>query len=227
MNLLGLSVTIPHKVTILPYLDEIDETAKRIGSVNTVLHRDRRLTGYNSDGMGAFRALKEAGVILANQKVTILGSGGAARAIAFTLGKEAALKEMVLLGIDAEECAGLCEDLCKAFAFPISWKPLASQSLERHLTDSAGLIHCTPVGMSPRADESLVDYRLLRPEHFVFDIVYNPLRTKLLQEAESVGCRIIPGMEMFIHQAVFQFELWTGEKAPVDCMRRVVREALA
>jgi shikimate dehydrogenase len=227
LNLLGLSVTIPHKVAILDHLDEVDVTAMRIGSVNTVLHREGRLLGYNSDGMGAVRALREAEVPLQDEKVTILGSGGAARAIAFTLGKEVHLKEMALLGIEVEECRRLADDLKKVLPFPVEWHPMNLETLNRHVPDSSGVIHCTPVGMTPHTEQSVLDRELLRPEQFVFDIVYNPLKTRLLQEAESAGCRIVPGVEMFIHQAVFQFELWTGEPAPVDCMRKVVMEALS
>jgi shikimate dehydrogenase len=227
LNLLGLSVTIPHKVAILSYLDEVDETARRIGSVNTVLHKQGRLIGYNSDGMGAVRALREADLSLADSKITILGSGGAARAIAFTLGKEVALREMTLLGIDVEECGLLAEDLQKTLAFPVRWEPMSLETLNRHIPESDGVIHCTPVGMSPHAEQTVLDRQLLRPGQFVFDIVYNPLKTRLLREAESIGCQIVPGVEMFIHQAVFQFELWTGQAAPVDCMRRVVMEALS
>jgi len=227
LDLLGLSVTIPHKVAILPYLDEIEETARRIGSVNTVLNKEGRLIGYNSDGMGAVRALKEADIPLAGKKITILGSGGAARAISFALGKEVALKEMMLLGIEGEECRLLAEDLEKAVPFPVGWEPLNPETLSRHIPDSDGVVHCTPVGMSPHPDQSILDRELFRSGQFVFDIVYNPLKTTLLEEAESEGCRIVPGVEMFIHQAVFQFELWTGQAAPVDRMRRVVMEALS
>jgi shikimate dehydrogenase len=226
LNLLGLSVTIPHKVAILPYLDEVEETARRIGSVNTVLNREGRLIGYNSDGMGAVRALQEADIPLTGRKITILGSGGAARAISFTLGKEIALKEMMLLGVEVEECRLLAEDLEKALPFPVGWEPLNPETLGRHIPDTDGIIHCTPVGMSPHPDQSILDRQLFRSGQFVFDIVYNPLKTRLLEEAESEGCRIVPGVEMFIHQAVFQFELWTGQAAPVDRMRRVVMEAL-
>ncbi len=227
LNLLGLSVTIPHKVAVMGCLDEVDETAGRIGSVNTVLNREGRLIGYNSDGMGAVRALREADVPMTDEKVTILGSGGAARAIAFTLGKEVALREMVLLGVEVDECRRLAEDLEKALPFPVRWEAMNLETLGRHVPDSAGLIHCTPVGMNPHEEQTVLDRQLLCPGQFVFDIVYNPLRTRLLQEAEQVGCRTVQGVEMFIHQAVFQFELWTGEQAPVECMRRVVMEALS
>jgi shikimate dehydrogenase len=227
LKLLGLSVTIPHKVAIVPHLDQVEETAKKIGSVNTVLHKDEKLIGFNSDGMGALRALLEAGIELKGKKIAILGSGGAARAIAFTLGKEAALKEMILLGIDTGECRALWEDLREALPFPVRWESLSPETLKRNIPGSDGIIHCTPVGMSPQEEASLLDEQLLRPEQFVFDIVYTPLRTRLLKEAESVGCRTVPGVEMFLHQAAFQFELWTGVEAPVGCMRKVVMESLA
>lgn len=226
LNLLGLSVTIPHKVSILQHLDEVEDTARRIGSVNTVLNQQGRLIGYNSDGMGAVRALEGADLPLAGKKITILGSGGAARAIAFSLGKAVALREMVLLGIEVEECRLLAEDLQKALSFPVTWEAMNPEALGRHVPASDGIIHCTPVGMSPHEEQTVLDRQLLRPGQFVFDVVYNPLKTRLLREAESVGCRIVPGVEMFLHQAVFQFELWTGQAAPVDVMRRVVMEAL-
>jgi shikimate dehydrogenase len=226
LNVLGLSVTIPHKVAILPHLDEVEETARKIGSVNTVLNKANRLIGYVSDGTGALRALREAQVELTDKKIVILGSGGAARAITFTLGKEVRLKEMVLLGIEQEECRRLWEDLRRELPFPVRWEPLDGETLAHHVPEADGLIHCTPVGMTPHTEDSLVDRELLHPGQFVFDIVYTPLKTKLLVEAESAGCRVVPGVEMFIYQAVFQFELWTGEEAPVECMREVVMESL-
>jgi len=227
LNLLGLSVTIPHKVAVMQYLDEVDETASRIGSVNTVIHRDGKLYGTNSDGMGALRARRESGAGLEGARVLVLGSGGAARAVAFTLGKEAALKEMVLLGVLEHECAALCESLSRAAAFPVRWEPMNPETLKRNAAASDGVIHCTPVGMHPNTGESLLARGDLRPEQFVFDIVYTPRRTRLLQEAEAAGCRTVQGVEMFLYQAVFQFELWTGRKAPVEVMRRVVMACLA
>ena len=226
LGILGLSVTIPHKVAVLDHLDEIDEIAREIGSVNTVLRKGDKLIGYNSDGIGALRALEEAGVDLGGKRVLILGSGGAARAIAFTLGSRAAPAELVLLGVDRREGETLCRDLAGHLSLPVRWEPLCRDSLARHLPGSDGVIHCTPVGMHPNERESLAVREELHPGQFVFDIVYNPLRTRLLEEARAAGCRVIPGVEMFIHQAVFQFELWTGRPAPVESMRRVVMEAL-
>jgi shikimate dehydrogenase len=226
-NLLGLSVTIPHKVEVLAYLDEVEDTARQIGSVNTVLNRDGKLIGFNSDGMGALRAIEEARIDLAGRRIAILGSGGAARAIAFSIGKAAGLEEMVLFGVEREQCRRLAEDLQKVLAFPVRWFDQSQANLARYLRDADGIVHCTPVGMNPHPDASLVSKDLLRAEQFVFDIVYTPMKTRLLRDAESVGCRIVPGVEMFLYQAVFQFECWTGRKAPLALMRQVVLECLA
>lgn len=226
-NLLGLSVTIPHKVEVLAYLDEVEDTARQIGSVNTVLNRDGKLIGFNSDGMGALRAIEEARIDLAGRRIAILGSGGAARAIAFSIGKAAGLEEMVLFGVEREQCRRLAEDLQKVLAFPVRWFDQNQANLARYLRDADGIVHCTPVGMNPHPDASLVSKDLLRAEQFVFDIVYTPMKTRLLRDAESVGCRIVPGVEMFLYQAVFQFECWTGRKAPLALMRQVVLECLA
>jgi shikimate dehydrogenase len=226
-NLLGLSVTIPHKVEVLAYLDEVEDTARQIGSVNTVLNRDGKLIGFNSDGMGALRAIEEARIDLAGRRIAILGSGGAARAIAFSIGKAAGLEEMVLFGVEREQCRRLAEDLQKVLAFPVRWFDQSQANLARYLRDADGIVHCTPVVMNPHPDASLVSKDLLRAEQFVFDIVYTPMKTRLLRDAESVGCRIVPGVEMFLYQAVFQFECWTGRKAPLALMRQVVLECLA
>ena len=226
-NLLGLSVTIPHKVEVLAYLDEVEDTARQIGSVNTVLNRDGKLIGFNSDGMGALRAIEEARIDLAGRRIAILGSGGAARAIAFSIGKAAGLEEMVLFGVEREQCRRLAEDLQKVLTFPVRWFDQSQANLARCLRDADGIVHCTPVGMNPHPDASLVSKDLLRAEQFVFDIVYTPMKTRLLRDAESVGCRIVPGVEMFLYQAVFQFECWTGRKAPLALMRQVVLECLA
>jgi shikimate dehydrogenase len=211
----------------MAYLDEIEETARQIGSVNTILNRQGRLIGYNSDGMGALRALREAGIGLSGKRIAVLGSGGAARAVAFSLGKSAPLSEMTILSVERDPCRRLAEDLAKVLPFPVRWFEHNEENLARSLKEADGIVHCTPVGMSPHPDATLVPADLLRADQFVFDAVYTPLKTRLLREAESVGCRIVPGVEMFLYQAVFQFECWTGRKAPLAVMREVVMECLS
>jgi shikimate dehydrogenase len=226
LNFLGLSITIPHKVAILPLLDEVDQTARRIGSVNTVLNHNQKLFGYNSDGLAALRALRAADVILEGKVIAILGSGGAARAVAFVLGSEARPAQLRLFGIDNAEGHALQADLSQTLPIPVSFTHLSPEGLRREIRETDGVIHCTPVGMNPRTNESLLVRSDFRPDMFVFDAVYNPLSTRLLTEAESAGCKAVRGVEMFLHQAALQFELWTGVAAPMETMRRVVMESL-
>jgi shikimate dehydrogenase len=218
----GFSVTIPHKVSIMPLLDSVETTAKHIGSVNTIIKDRGVLIGSNTDASGALQALRQGGVALADQRVVMLGSGGAARAIAFGLCAEGQISRLSLLGIDDQERTALATDLRKKTGTAITDNPLNTSTLESALVDAHLLIHCTPIGMHPKIEQSCVPKELLHPGLTVMDIVYNPLHTQLLKDAQAAGCRTIQGIEMFLHQAIGQFELWTGQPAPVDTMRNVL-----
>lgn len=221
-NFRGASVTIPHKVAAVPFLDEIEPTAERIGAINTIVAENGRLIGYNTDATGALRALRGGGVALAGRRIVMLGSGGAARAIAFALAAESDAQKLVILGVDHAERTALADDLRSKVALPVDDDTLDESTLRRAVPDAHVLIHCTPVGMFPKADASCVPASLLHAGLAVMDIVYNPRITRLLADAQRAGCRTIPGLEMFLHQAVAQFELWTNRSAPVDVMRAVL-----
>jgi shikimate dehydrogenase len=221
-NFRGASVTIPHKVAALPFLDRVDTTARHIGAINTIVSDQGALAGYNTDATGALRALREGGVELKGQRVVLVGSGGAARAIAFALAAESGLKQLSILGIDQKERAVLCADLRSKTALAVEDLPLNDSTLNETLPDAQVLIHCTPIGMSPKIEETCVPGRLLHAGLAVMDIVYNPRETRLLKEATRAGCKVIPGLEMFLHQAATQFELWTNRAAPTDVMRSVL-----
>lgn len=225
-NFRGLSVTIPHKVSILKHLDEVADVDRQIGSVNTVVNDGGRLKGYGSDGPGARKALLDAGVEVTGRNVTILGSGGAARAIAFHLAAEAPPASIFLLGVEEPELKALTSDLVTRTGANATCALLDSETLEARLAESQVLIHCTPVGMHPQSDASVVPTSLLHDRLSVMDVVYNPLRTKLLADAEARGLKTVSGVEMFVNQAVIQFELWTGATAPRQVMRDVVLEEL-
>ena len=225
-NFRGMSVTIPHKVSIIKHLDEVADVDRRIGSVNTVVNDGGRLKGFGSDGPGALKALIDAGVRVAGKNVTILGSGGAARAIAFTLATKANPAALFLLGVIEPELKALTRDLVRKGGANATCALLDSKALAVRLAESQVLIHCTPVGMHPKTKESVVPKSLLHRGLAVMDIVYNPLETKLLADAEARGLKTISGVEMFVNQAVLQFELWTGKKAPRAVMRDVVIEHL-
>jgi shikimate dehydrogenase len=221
-NFRGASVTIPHKVSAVPFLDDLEPTARHIGAINTIVAGRGRLIGYNTDATGSVRALKESGVTLKGRRIVILGSGGAARAIAFALAAESGADKLTVLGVDDKERSTLASDLRSKTTVVIEDAFLDDCTLGRTVPEAQILIHCTPVGMSPKTDATCVPASLLHPGLAVMDIVYTPRETKLLADARCAGCRTIPGLEMFLNQAVTQFELWTDRPAPVDVMRAVL-----
>ena len=221
-NSRGFSVTIPHKVAAMPFLDEVDQTAEQIGAINTVVVENGKLIGYNTDASGALRALRENGAALLGQRVLMLGSGGAARAIAFALAGDAQIAGLTILGVDEAERRRLVQDLRNRTTLAVEDGPIQDDTLRSWIPHCRTVIHCTPVGMSPHVDETCVPAAIWRSDLTVMDIVYNPRETRLLKEAKAAGCRTIQGIEMFLNQAILQFELWTNQPAPADVMRTVL-----
>ena len=221
-NFRGASVTIPHKVSAVSFLDSLEPTARHIGAINTIVAEGGILKGYNTDAIGALRALRESDVALKGRQVVMLGSGGAARAIAFALGAETGIDRLTILGIDEQERTVLVRDLRLKVGMAVQESLLDESMLRKVLPDTHVLIHCTPTGMSPKVQQTSVPAALLHSGLTVMDIVYNPRDTQLLKDAKAAGCRVIPGLEMFLHQAAAQFELWTNQAAPADVMRAVL-----
>jgi shikimate dehydrogenase len=213
LNIGGVSVTIPFKEEIIPFLDEIEPKAARMGAVNTVVNREGRLFGYNTDWLGAVTALK-AKTAIQGEHFLILGAGGAARAIVF--GILEAGGRVSLTDIEAKRAASLAGEF--------GAKALAPEALSQCPAEI--LINATPVGMEPQVDAIPIDPGLLSRFTLVMDIVYRPLSTKLLKEAAVRGCRTIDGLQMLIHQGTAQFELWTGQQAPLELMARAAYKAL-
>ena len=225
-NFRGMSVTIPHKIEAMRHVDEIAEVDRAIGSINTIINENGKLIGLGTDGPGALKALLDAGVELDGKTVLVAGSGGAARAIAFTLARDTRLGRLVLLDINEGLLEGLTADLKAGTTAPIDSGVLTDSSLAGAMAHADVIINCTPIGMHPHEDASLIPAGLFRPGQVVFDIVYTPLETRLLADARSRGLKVISGVEMFINQAVLQFRHFTGVDAPVEVMRRVVMEKL-
>ena len=222
----GLNVTMPHKISVVQYLDELDENAEKVGSVNTILNRNGRLIGYTTDGIGALNALKYNGVDPNGKKIVILGAGGASRSVSFALAKEA--KELVILNRTAARAEKLVSDL---HSFIREHKKIRSgglteENLRKELGDADVLINATPVGMRPMEDEMPVAEDNLHPNLVVFDLVYNPIETKLLRKARSIGAKTLNGLDMLIHQGAASFEIWTGVKAPINVMMKAAEEEL-
>lgn len=220
----GISVTLPHKVEIIKYIDSVDKLAKAIGAVNTIHNKDGRLHGYNTDGIGALNALKEKVPSLQRKKVVILGAGGAARAIAFTLANEGV--KLTILNRTGNKAIQLAKSLQKKFGSPVSGFKLENRLLREALSDADILINAAQVGMSPNENETLVTRNFMKPNLAVFDIVYNPLKTKLLREAEAAGATIINGVKMLVYQGAEAFRIWTGHNPPIEVMHRAVIDAL-
>ena len=218
MNTAGFNVTIPHKLRIMNLLDEIDPLAAAIGAVNTICMRDGKAVGYNTDGEGFVRNLEEGlGVTPAGKTVMLLGSGGAARAIAMTLASRGARKVFI-----CNRTRGTAE----ALAAEINGKigncaeaiPMETAFMAGVIPGCDILVNCTSVGMHPDTDATPIDPGLLFRDIIVADIVYNPRMTRLLSAARDAGCRYINGLGMLVYQGAEAFRLWTGVMPPVDAM---------
>ncbi len=213
LGIRGMSVTIPFKSTIIPYLDQVDPLAKRIGAVNTVVRHGNSMVGYNTDALGALKALEDR-IPLRGRKCLILGAGGAARAIGFIL-REQGVEISV-----ANRSRKRGEDLAIFLECPFVHMD------EIIDTDPDLLIQTTPVGMHPNIDQSPVPEDFITNKMVVMDIIYNPIDTNLIRTARARGCVTIDGLSMFINQGALQFKLWTDIDPPIEAMVRAVKNAL-
>jgi shikimate dehydrogenase len=209
----GVSVTIPFKEAIIPLLDEVDPEAAKIGAVNTVVNRDGHLTGYNTDCLGAMTALQSRTGVT-GEHILLLGAGGASRAIAF--GIINAGGRLTLTDVDEARAAALVKDL--------GGETISLNAVEGCPANI--LVNATPVGMAPDIDGIPIEAALLSGFKVVMDIVYQPLQTRLLKEAQARGAATIDGLQMLIHQATAQFEIWTGQQAPTEIMSRAAYGSL-
>jgi shikimate dehydrogenase len=209
----GFNVTMPYKRKVLNFLDDTAEEVDSIKAINTVVNSEGKLIGYNTDGFGALKAL-EREAQMSKWKVLLLGAGGAGRSIAYSLSKS---NDLVVLNRSVEKAKDL-------EGFGLKGEELNIKNLEHYLAWADVLINATSVGMDE--SKSIVPRGLLHDRHIVLDIVYSPLKTKLLKDAEARGCRVIDGLWMLIYQGARSFELWTGIKPDVDFMRKIALEAL-
>ncbi|ADP31262.1 shikimate dehydrogenase [Bacillus atrophaeus] len=218
----GFNVSMPNKMKIIPYLDQLADSAKFSGAVNTVVNDNGTLTGHSTDGMGYVRNLKEHGVDIAGKKMTLIGSGGAATPIAIQSALEGLAEISIFARNDAffekavENVRIINEDMkdsnCKANVYPLE----DQETLRAEIASSDILANGTGVGMKPFEGLSVIeDVSMLRPDLIVSDVVYNPVKSKLLEQAEEAGCKTINGLGMMVWQGAMAFELWTGKEMPV------------
>lgn len=213
----GFNVTIPHKRTIMPLLDRIDPLADAIGAVNTVVNENGMFVGYNTDGIGYIQGLREKAPQLLHKKVLIIGAGGAARAIYFSLAKE---------GVTEIDIANRTLDRARSLVLACPYSVHSNVRTVQEAEDCAGdydiIIQTTSVGMSPQTNNSPFTVKHIRKGTIVSDIIYNPLETKLLIEAKKQGAVTQNGLPMFVYQGAFAFEKWTGIFPDVQRMKQHV-----
>jgi shikimate dehydrogenase len=219
LNIRGLNVTIPHKVAVIQFLDKLDHLAEKIGAVNTIVNDNGVLTGYNTDGAGFLQALLEKGIEPREKNTVILGAGGASRAISFSLADRGANLVILNRRLELDWAEELASRISQSFSKEVEALELNRENLARVLDRADIVVNATSRGMTPNIDETAVTSTLLKPDLTVFDIVYNPIKTRLLKEAEAAGARTVSGLDMLVWQGALAFEKWTGLKAPVELMR--------
>jgi len=202
----GFNVTIPHKQKIIPYLDEMDASAKRYGAVNTVKVKDRKLIGYNTDGYGFIKGLEMEGVVLKDQPVLLLGAGGAARMAAYELLQKGA--RLTIANRNVQRAQELKEELTQN-GNPSEIKVCGLDGIDQGYVC---MVNATPVGMFPYEEEVPVSVEVIKKSNVIYDLIYNPYHTKLLKMAQHHGCKVINGFPMLFYQAVKAQKIWLGDQ---------------
>ena len=236
MNYMGLTITIPYKLEVMKYLDEIDRTAEIIGAVNTIKITEGKMKGFNTDGEGFVRGLEaDKGVNVAESTFVVVGAGGVSRAIMTVLasrkaaaddavrepGIPACEKKIYLANRTMKRAEELCDKLNKLVCDCCVPVPL-DETLAQYIDKADVLVNATNVGMPPQQDMTPVDTAMLHSGMLVADVIYNPRKTKLLEAAEAMGCDIVNGQSLLLHQGKMAFNIWTGLEAPDDDMFKAV-----
>lgn len=236
MNYMGLTITIPYKLEVMKYLDEIDRTAEIIGAVNTIKITEGKMKGFNTDGEGFVRGLEaDKGVNVAESTFVVVGAGGVSRAIMTVLasrkaaaddaGREPGIpaceKKIYLANRTMKRAEELCDKLNKLVCDCCVPVPL-DETLAQYIDKADVLVNATNVGMPPQQDMTPVDTAMLHSGMLVADVIYNPRKTKLLEAAEAMGCDIVNGQSLLLHQGKMAFNIWTGLEAPGDDMFKAV-----
>lgn len=222
LNIKGFNVTIPYKINVMKYLDKLDPIAKLIGAVNTIDFKEMK--GYNTDGIGCIKAIGEV-TSIKDKNIVVAGAGGASRAISFYLAHENP-QCIHILNRDINKSKSLAEDVKNSkLTDNVDFDSI--DKIVGYVSDADILIDTTPVGMSPHVnDEAIVKAEDMHSDLVVNDIVYNPNETVLLSEAIKAGATPVYGIKMLLYQGAESFEIWTGEKAPVDVMEKTLRKTL-
>jgi len=228
LNIRGVNITFPYKEKAIKFLDEVEESAQRIGAVNTIVNNRGILTGYNTDVIGFKKSLQEDGKFaIKGEKAVIFGAGGAARAVAFALLEEG-IEEIYIFNRTPEKTEKIKQDLSSLFPgsniniFPLEKKKLKEKTEEAHL-----LVNATSLGMPPKIDYTpLPDEKLFHPDLLVYDLIYHPAKTLFLRQAEKAGAKIINGLPMLVYQGIESFYLWTGLKPEGKEVLKIIKQII-
>ncbi len=225
LGIKGVNITIPHKETVMPFLDEISSEAQLIGAVNTIkVNAQHQLIGYNTDGLGFINAiLSDLNFTATGKKMLMLGAGGGARAVSIQ-SAISGIERIYIMDIEQHKTLKLCSDI-KSSNSKVVVEAIQPQQIKSILPQVDILVNATPIGMQPD-DPLLIDPEWLYPGLKVFDLIYNPLETKLVQIAKERGCLAANGINMLIQQGAASFEIWTGIKPPVEIMRQAILKHL-
>jgi shikimate dehydrogenase len=222
----GFNVTTPHKETIIPFLDEVAPEAHAVGAVNTVVNRNRTLIGYNTDILGIERSFHAYRESIEGHSCTIMGSGGVARAVTYVLTHIFKAKTITFAALYPEQAQAIIESIGKTDA-KLNIVPFTEADLESVIKSCTLLVNATTVGMFPHVlDCPIPKHVRLSDQHIVFDLIYRPLTTRLLHEAQAVGAKTIDGLGMFLQQGAAAFHLWLGKDMPIDQARDVLEKKL-
>ena len=217
LGIKGMNVTIPHKEKVIQYLDEIDPIAQKMGAVNTIKNDDGVLKARNTDAGGAKKSLIDAGCEISGKNILFLGSGGVARSVAYILSEEA--NKIVLTDIVEKTALTVAKEIKENMGANIEGKLSKVTIIKEEIKKADILINATPLGMHPKVDASPISKELLHEDLFVFDVIYNPLQTKLMKEAAEIGCKTLGGLDMLVNQGVLAFEWWTGKSPNASLMK--------
>ena len=222
LNIKGFNVTIPHKVDVMQYLDDLDEVARLIGAVNTIDFKN--LKGYNTDGIGAVKAIEEV-TSIKNKNVVVAGAGGASRAISFYIAKYGA-ESLTILNRNQAKAESLASDVSDSGLIgEVAYDSI--NAIGNYMESADVLIDTTPLGMHPNInDEPIVKADMMDEDLVVFDAVYNPNETVLIKEVIKANAKPVYGIKMLLYQGAESFKIWTGKTAPVDVMEKALRNTL-
>ena len=224
LNVKGISVTIPYKEIIIKFIDEIDSTAQKIGAINTIKNEDGVLIGKNTDAEGGRKAILDAGCEITGKNILILGAGGVAKAICYTLAKDA--NKMVITNRTESRAKKLAMELKKKIKVNAEGTNNSETTLKREIKTTDILINATSVGMYPQINKLPIKMEILHNQLFVVDLIYNPLETQLIKDAKVIGCRTLGGLDMLVNQGALAFEWWTNKKPNINLMKNKIIEFL-